>query len=492
MDGRHGQRGIDQTLVAELTERHRSERLPQLQKLWAYFRNAPEPAVAAGPLGPATAERRTRLAQERGLPARLTGAADPRIDDRQRTRREVVIENDIAWRVQAMVDFMFGKPLRIVSTAGDAPTRRKVEALLDAAWEASGGIALLQDMALLGHVYGYVDLLVRLDEPALQLAGRIAQGDADENDLIEIAHHVRIELIEPTRGIPIPSGEDYRRLAGYVVCVERPAAGGRRRFGRSARPSSTEITEIFTPGRRRLLRDGRQIDAEEPTLLGGELPIVHVQNLSQPFRYEGIGEVEPLIPLQDELNTRLSDRASRVTMQTFKMFLARGIDGFEQIAVGPGQIWSTDNPDASIETFGGDADSPSETAHIGEIREALDKISGVPPVASGVVRAKIGNLSSANALRVTLMGLISRTARKRVTYGRGIEQVCALILNAVDAAGVLRLDAADRGTRLAWPDPLPSDLRDEVAAARAKAELGVPTEQVLADLGYGPTDAGVT
>ncbi len=39
-----------------------------------------------------------------------------------------------------------------------------------------------------------------------------------------------------------------------------------------------------------------------------------------PLSYEGLSDVEPLIPLQDELNTRLSDRANRVTYQAFNMF----------------------------------------------------------------------------------------------------------------------------------------------------------------------------
>src|SRR5205823_2678796 len=42
----------------------------------------------------------------------------------------------------------------------------------------------------------------------------------------------------------------------------------------------------------------------------GRIPLVHVQNAAAPFEYSGAGDVEPLIPLQDELNTRLSDRAS--------------------------------------------------------------------------------------------------------------------------------------------------------------------------------------
>ena len=41
-------------------------------------------------------------AQEAGLPRRITGAPEAWADDRG-ARREVVIENDIAWRIHAMV-----------------------------------------------------------------------------------------------------------------------------------------------------------------------------------------------------------------------------------------------------------------------------------------------------------------------------------------------------------------------------------------------------
>ncbi len=482
---------LDQDAIDKAIDDHKRERLPAMDRFWSYFRNESEPVPSAG---------RRRLAQEAGLPARLTGR-DPLLDDR--TRREIVIENDIAWRVQTMIDFLFGKPVRIVSTARDPELREKIDALLDTIWELSGGVALLQDMALLGHVFGHVDLSLRLDESDLTLFGAIAQGDADASDLIEVARAIRVDVIEPRRGIPIVDESDYRRLKGYVIHFEPGGssraertrrwlfAGREARAGRASTEKARGFTEIITGDGRRIEIDGEVVEQSPARLLDGELPIVHMQNISQPFRFEGLGEVEPLMPLQDELNTRLSDRASRVTMQTFKMYLARGIDGFDASAVGPGQIWATDNLDASIESFGGDADSPSEDAHIGEIREAMDKISGVPPVASGVVRARIGNLSSANALRITLMGLLSKNARKRVTYGRGIERMSEMALKAIDAAGVLAIDARDRGVRLVWPDPLPTDIEGEIRAAKGKVELGVEEQRVLGELGYAPSDAGV-
>ncbi|MFN7022367.1 MAG: phage portal protein [Phycisphaerales bacterium] len=469
----------DAPAIAAAIDRHESVTRPRLALLWNYYRN---PALSA-PGAP-----RARLAQERGLPARLTGApADPHAtlrDDRARPGREIVIENDIAWRIQTMVDFMFGRPVTIVSTARDDAKRRTIERVLDAVWESSGGVALLCDAGLLGHIHGHIDLLVRAD---------LAPGSPrprNDDELLDLARRLRVEPIDPLRGIPILDPADYRRLAAYVI---------RTRTSPHTHTDTETLTEIFTPSARALYaqragRPARLIDSG-PALVAdapGPVPIVHIQNISQPFHYAGLSEVEPLIPLQDELNTRLSDRASRVTFQSFKMFLAKGLDGADKLPVGPGQVWSTDNTDAAVEAFGGDGASPSEDAHISEVREALDKSSGVPPLASGVVRAKIGNLTSENALRITLMGLLSKTARKRVTYGRGIAHACTLILEALDRAGVLPTDQADRAVRVEWPDPLPREERDTLNAARAKLDLGVSRERVLSELGYAPTDPGVT
>lgn len=486
--------GLNPALLAHLLDEHAGAVLPRLATLWAYYRNPMEPAT--GPLS-AGRGREYRLAQERGLPPRVTGVGPGRSiagDDRAGGpgRREVVIENDIAWRVHAMVDFLISKPVRLISTAEDPALRALIERALDAAWTASGGLALLQDAALLGHVHGHVDLVVRAD--ALEAAPEGAASDA-----ADLAHHaasIRIDIADATRGVPIVSPDDYRRLDAYVIRVSRPGGVEAGAGGESRRATVTTF-EVLTPTARQVYEDHGQggpprLVADEPLAWPlGAVPVAHVQNVSQPFAYAGLSEVEPLIPLQDELNTRLSDRACRVTMQSFQMYLARGIEGFDQFPVGPGQVWSTNNPDARIEAFGGDGASPSEDAHVQQIREALDKTSGVPPLATGVVQARVGNLSSENALRLTLSGLLARTQRKRVLYGRGIEEASRLVLAALDAAGHLRTRPADRGLKVLWSDPIPENALDALAAAKAKRDLGVEPERVLAELGYGPLDPGV-
>jgi len=452
---------LSDALLDAVIGEHVALRLPRLRKLWDYYRN---------PI-----DHQGRPAQQRGLPARLNHAAA------DTPRRERVIENDIGWRIGAGIDFLLARPITIQSAVGDVPLADAIERLLHAVFDAVGGFRFFQDMALLGSVYGHADALVQLD-------GR----------------DILVELIEPTRGIPLLNADDYRRLDAYVVHyhqqthdLQQPSlltrvrgrflGGGPTHFSRR---TVIERTRVFTAhtvaeyaGSRGASGSARTL-TESTTHRLGRVPVVHVQNLPQPFAFEGLSDVEPLIPLQDELNTRLSDRANRVTFQSFKMYLGKGIEQFTDKPVGPGQMWSTDNPDASIEEFGGDAASPSEDAHIAEIREAMDKTSGISPLAAGILRAKVGNLTSENALRIVLMGLLARTAKKRSAYGRGIEELCELILHAADVAGILHTTPSQRGVRIDWPDPLPANETQQLHDARLKLELGIPRRQVLAELGY--------
>lgn len=505
-----GALGIDAAFAAHLVGEHERRTVPRLRRLWRYFRNlALDSAAGVEGYGPGA----DSLSQCEGLPDRLrrpTLAQSPLAGP----RREIVIENDIAWRVHTLVDFMFGRPFSLRSCAGDAELARAIERLLIAVFEANGGIAFFQDMALLGSVYGHVDVVVRTAyAPATSLptpdqthkggpggAGGTTTSTDPTARLARGAQRIVLDLIEAPRGLPMLDPHDYRRIEAYILRHRLPLnrvadEGLLRRWGRrltshgrdNGQRASVQRTQIWTARQVVTFEDfpgaTRVVDAGPNPL--GRMPVVHIQNLPQPFHYEGISDVEPLIPLQDELNIRLSDRANRVTFQSFKMYLGKGIEQFTQRPIGPGQMWATDNVEASIEEFGGDAASPSEDAHINEIREALDKTSGVTPLAAGVLRNKVGHLTSENALRIVLMGLLAKTDRKRVAYGAGIERMCELVLHAADALGILPNRPEDRQVRLEWPSALPESQSQRLHDARLKLDLGVPARQVLTELGYG-------
>lgn len=504
---------LHRDLLDHLLERHEKHTKPRLNRLWRYYRNdLPAPNDRGGTNGPP--------AQSAGLPARLRAERHAERDDRHRP--EIVIENDIAWRIHALVDFMFPAPPRLVSRAATPERRRAIEAILTAVLDANGGVRLLQDAALLGSVYGWVDLVLHAD--ALFTAPRAlrnpspstatnSSGASDDSTIgtrrsgaarreaapnpftpreaSSLASLLFIEAVEAPRAVPLLNPDDWRSLDAYIIHTAREVHDIetrstlerllRRRMMRDRRTAMS--TTILSDSALQRYEDGALVD--QRTVRLGRLPVVHIQNLPQPMRWEGLSDVEPLIPLQDELNTRLSDRAHRVTMQSFRMYLGKRIEGFTDRPIGPGQLWATDDLDASIESFGGDAASPSEEAHIEQLREALDKASGVTPAAAGHIKAKVGNLTSENALRISLMGTIAKIKRKRLTYGRGLAELCELILHALDVSGRFPTDPAEREVDLAWPDPLPADESRRLTDARIKADLGVPRATILAELGYG-------
>lgn len=470
---------LDEAHIKLVIDEHEQRVKPMLDTLWTCYRN---PSTLAGHGGGGgggggAGGRRMRQALEAGLPRRVRNA------DAHGNPREIVIENDIAWRIHTMVDFVAGKAMSIRSQASQR--RDELDRFFARVFDHSGGMAMLQDASLLAHVFGHVDFIVRADIAAMRARAGNGAGIGVAS-LADVADLIRIEPIDPRRGVPVMDEADYRALRGYVIragsrkegdaeaalarpgsLVERLAEALSRR-----RPSrdGAEYVEVVTPDASVLRVNGRATRTASNAWAGGRVPIVHVQNVAQPFAYAGLSDVEALLPLVDELNTRLSDRANRVALQSFKMYLAKGIDGFEKAPIAPGMVWSTDNPDASIQAFGGDSEAPSEATHITEIREALDKVSGVPPLASGVVRAKLGNLTSATALRITLMGLIARTQRKRLLLGRGIAEICSLALAAVEHAGLIELSSADRLVEVEWPDPVPVETPHVGSAEAVAAE----------------------
>ncbi len=514
-----------------------SER-PRYRRLWAYFKNPMRVCRVAGATAGDCAQRPYRQAQEWGLPARITGfcsGAEPFVcaDAGGIARKEVVIENDIGWRVETLVDYLFGKPLVISSAAPDAKRREVIGRLLAMILDANGGIQFLQQLALIGSVYGFVDVLVKVESKSSLSGDRTLEtqveagpaptggsssrgegeraaaivdegSDPDANNgedalLRRVARMIRLEIVEPARALPLLSAEDYRVVEGYGQVWEREWAAG---SGQSAvggwwdrfrsflspvnfHPSSkreTQVVELITADRWMRIEEGKVV-AEGGNSLR-EVPLVHIQNSAEAFAYSGSSDVEPLIPLQDELNTRLSDRASRITLQSFKMYLAKGIESFIEHPVSPGRMWLTDNEKASIQEFGGDASCPSEESHISDLREALDKTSGVTPIAAGAIKNRIGRLTSAAALRVTLLALLSKTDKKRTSYGAGLERMCELALKWLDVAGVFSTTPDERRIEINWPSPLPENEIEKLQEAEVKLKLGVEKQVVLRELGY--------
>ena len=497
--------GIDGPRFEGMVEQLSQQASGRYARLWAYYANPLR--VIAYMAGTSSTTRPYRQAQEWGVPARITGyraGSNPLTDGCavEDQRKEVVIENDIAWRVDTMVEYLFGKIPLIHSTHPDVAVRTRIDKLLAAIFENAGGTQFLQQYALIGAVYGFVDVAVTLDVDQLEnlkrasgLAAAANTGQpsfdaivSEDRQIENLARLVSLRIVEPARAFAILDPEDIGRLRAYAQVRLAPQRGREtgiidRIIGAVTGPTGpSRIVELWTAdGWWRWQGDDLQATGGNSL---GAIPIVHVQNTAMPFAYGGTSDVEPLIPLQDELNTRLSDRAHRIAMQSFKMYLAKNVPDFATNPPKPGRCWIANSPDADIQELGGTAACPSEDAHIAEVREAIDRASSVPPVAAGAIRNRIGNLTSAAALRITLTSLLSRTERKRGLYGEGIERMCAMALGWLDAAGVFSTPPEEREVEIHWPSPLPQNDAEKLAEAKLKLDLGVGKEVVLRELGY--------
>jgi Phage portal protein, SPP1 Gp6-like len=470
-------------LVDEL--RLLAARRNRLELFHDYYANPMSP-VPVDPLE--LSDRFYRQAQERGLPLRITGQRLTSQHSLDPQRKEVVVENDIAWRIDTMVDVLLGRSPLIESTATDPQTRELLTGTLRATMEAAGGPSLLQELATQCAVYGFADLAVKPD-PA-------SPG----------GNTVRLEVIEPHTALPVVDPLCGRQLLAYARVIDLSATAAARlvlQAGNAASPlTGFDISELCGTGsQHRLLEihfsggwcrvlQGRLLDAG-PSLTSG-IPIVRFTNLPARNPWHPRGEVEPLIPMQDELNIRLSDRAYRTALTSAPMFLAAGIGDMPRVPLGPGRVWTTDNDKAKVMTFGGDPGVPSEDRHIDEVREALDKISGVSPIAAGAIKQKLGNLTSAAALRVTLQSLTTKTIRKRAAFAQGIATLARLTFETLAASGRLSVDPADWSTEVLWGPILPEDASEQLAQARAKLDLGLPARLVLKELGYELPDPAAT
>lgn len=501
---------------------------PRADLRWRYYRNPLTiGAAAAGREARQSDESRGyTLGQEWGMPLRVTGylpgggGRDATID-----RKEVVVQNEIGWRVRTKVEYLAGKPVLVSSAAPvDDARRRDLTAVIRGFLAANGGMLYWQWVCLLGEVFGFGDFLVeprapgsasevRLppltggsgadapigfadmgDEPPAGQLDRAAAGR--EAKLRAVGASIRMHLIERSRVLPILDAADWRRTLAYAQVydgaaqrvVTQPRSAMIAAIGRALGWSANEtfraplLVDVVGEKLWQRYRDG-VLEAEEANPLG-VVPVVHYSPDPEPFVYAGPGSVELLIALQDELNCRMSDRGWRLTTTAFKMYLMKGVADFGSVRVGPGRMFGADSTSADVQAFGGDPGSLSEDEHLSTILEALDKQSGVSPIAAGALKGRIGQLTSANALRMTLMSLLSQTVSKRSSLGMSIQESIELMFAWLDKTGAFATQPEERRVALSWPSPLPENLLERLSEGELKERLGVPQAVVLAELGY--------
>lgn len=459
--------------------------------------------------------------QESGLPARIVGRSFGLLlnernenvtnsNNLERLRKEPVTENQIGWRVDILGDFMYGEDDDESRTfiksdlPEENPLKQEIEDLLAAVVDGQDDPTWFHSFYSVGAIHGYTDVVLRMDEAVTieknKETDEIVRWLIDDEafrpkDYEQFGRALQWHIASPLEVVPLVDPRIRNKLWGWVLHYRTEIMPGAEVSDNVKIEDKQKIDwiELYVRGLIQVYKlDPRRgknyVLVDEFPVPENLLPVTHMQHLKRRDKYRGVGEVEPLIPMQDELNTRLSDRGRGITFGANPPWLGKGISNFETLPFGPDVKYSG-SEDASMERLAGDTKDDGQDNHIEEARNAIDRISSIPPLASGDIKDQIGNLSSAVALRVVLRGMLAKLSRIRMNHSRAIQKIAFDTLAYANATGTLKTEPDERKVHIEWPASVEESLLERLEIAQLKKAIGVPDRQLQVELDYTDEEA---
>jgi hypothetical protein len=306
----------------------------------------------------------------------------------------------------------------------------------------------------------------------LQVAQNAAVlGDGVYKVLLDPAQgQIRILSVDPRTFFPTWAGDDSSALRRvevvYSLGAEDLALGG---YGLAASEAEAlcgvnglaEVVERWTPSE---LEVGvaRTTTRRGPNPYGC-IPFVHVPNLPLANEPWGVSDLVDMIPINREINERVSDQADVIRFHADPPIVFRGVTDHADLAVGPGTVWDIPS-DADVKLLEWHGQSVAVGEHIERLYRTLYEVTETPRTSFG----DSGRLLSGVALEMELRPIVQRTLRKRVWWTRALRRRSALILELAQRYGLggrasaAPLTVEAHRIRVLWPPMLPKDDVTEV------------------------------
>ena len=207
----------------------------------------------------------------------------------------------------------------------------------------------------------------------------------------------------------------------------------------------------------------------------GFIPFVQIKNFPIAGRTRGVGDLEDVIPLNIEYNTKKSDVSEIIDYHSAPITLVYGarIGNLEK---GANKVWGGLPKDAKVENLSLNGDAGVSEEYIKDVKTAMCEIAGVPETVLGGASA-ISNTSGV-ALQYMNLPLIERTRVKRQCSSRGIEKVNKMILFISMSEGLIEkpeeISVKDFvANTVEIPDTLPKDELIELQKIQQEMMLGL-------------------
>jgi hypothetical protein len=209
----------------------------------------------------------------------------------------------------------------------------------------------------------------------------------------------------------------------------------------------------------------------------GIIPFVQIKNFPIVGKTEGLSDLEDLIPLNTELNTKKSDISEIIDYHSAPITIVYGAK-VSSLEKGANRMWGGLPKDAKVENLNLNTDLGASVSYVNDIKKAMHEIGGIPEGSLGGQQA-ISNTSGV-ALQFVNMPLIERTRIKRMCSQEGLELVNKLILLISVKHGLIKspqeLGISPRDfyhNEVTMPDTLPKDTLIELQQIQQEMQMGL-------------------
>lgn len=205
------------------------------------------------------------------------------------------------------------------------------------------------------------------------------------------------------------------------------------------------------------------------------IPFVQIKNFPVAGRTYGIGDIDDIIPLNVELNTKRSDVSEVIDYHSAPITLVYGAK-IGNLEKGANKVWGGLPKDSKVENLGLNGDLTASVSYTSDIKTAMCEIGGIPETVLGGASA-ISNTSGV-ALQYMNLPLIERTRVKRHCTEHGFELINKMILFIALQEGLIKKpdnitmkDFLENEVTL--PDTLPKDELIELQKIESELKLGL-------------------
>ena len=231
--------------------------------------------------------------------------------------------------------------------------------------------------------------------------------------------------------------------------------------------------EVWTKDTITTYIDGEMTDTMDNPY--GFIPFVQVKNYPIAGRVHGVGDLDDIIPLNVELNTKKSDISEIIDYHSAPITLVYGAK-IGNLEKGANKVWGGLPKDARVENLSLQGDLMASSAYIADVKTSMCEIACVPETNLGGAAA-ISNTSGV-ALQYMNLPLIDRTRIKREASKAGIEKVNKMILFIAMRENLIEKpnDVSTKdfvSNEVEIPDTLPKDELIELQKIQQELALGL-------------------